>query len=59
MLIEFAHWSFDVEEGAGRGRKRKGDNLDGDKTKQIQRIAEHLLKERLMCSLAACDGNAY
>jgi hypothetical protein len=48
MLIEFAHWSFDVEEGAGRGRKRKGDNLDGDKAKQMQIIAEHLLKERLI-----------
>jgi hypothetical protein len=34
-LIESARSSFDVEKRARRGRRREGDKLDGDKTKQM------------------------
>jgi hypothetical protein len=42
-LIESACWSFDVEEKAERGRKREGDNLDGDKS---NRLANRLKNRR-------------
>ncbi|KAJ7241090.1 hypothetical protein C8J57DRAFT_1477946 [Mycena rebaudengoi] len=43
--------SLDAYEG-GSGSEREGDNLNGDKAKEMQRIAEHLLKERygFLCS---------
>jgi hypothetical protein len=42
-------WSFDIDEGVEKGEKR-GDNINlgGDKSQEMQSIAEHLLKERLM-----------
>jgi hypothetical protein len=43
-LAETAQGSSDNEEGVGRGREREGDNLNGNKAKEMQRIAKHLLK---------------
>jgi hypothetical protein len=40
--------SVDVQDGGLGESKRKGDMLDGDEHKEIQRITKHFVKERLI-----------
>jgi hypothetical protein len=48
VLVQTARWSFDVGEWGLGESWVEGDRLDGDETKEIQRIAEVIVKERLM-----------
>jgi hypothetical protein len=43
---------FDARKGGRRESQKKGDRLNGDVRKEIQRIAEVLVKERLISRLS-------
>ncbi|KAF8185245.1 hypothetical protein K438DRAFT_1765894 [Mycena galopus ATCC 62051] len=46
--VSTAQKPLDVEDGERRESGRKGDRIDGDESKEIQRIVKVIVKERLI-----------